>query len=90
MNEIRYHIEYYYGDLTRVVFEDGYTPYQLGRTITEAMNALREFRKTRPAHDLSVLRRRDYGTVKEIEVQPEPMPVEPKKRKSKRQVESEE
>jgi hypothetical protein len=50
---------------------------------------LREFRATRPAHDLSVLRRRDDPTPN-IEQEPEPMPVEPKKRKSKRPVESEE
>lgn len=50
---------------------------------------LREFRKTRPAHDLSVLRRRDYPTPN-IEQKPEPITLEPKKRKSKRPVESEE
>jgi len=48
---------------------------------------LREFRKTRPARDLSVLRRRDYSTPN---IESEPITLEPKKRKSKRQVEGEE
>lgn len=67
-----------------------YRPEWAGQPLWMVFADLREFRKTRHAHDLSVLRRRDYGTVKEVESEPEPIPLEPKKRKSKRQVESEE
>ena len=64
-----------------------YRPEWAGQPLWMIFADLREFRKTRPAHDLSVLRRRDYSTPN---IEPEPLPVEPKKRKSKRQVESEE
>ena len=65
-----------------------YRPEWAGQPLWMVFADLREFRATRPAHDLSVLRRRSYPTPN-IEQEPEPIP-ESKKRKSKRQVESEE
>lgn len=66
-----------------------YRPEWAGQPLWMVFADLREFRKTRPAHDLSVLRRRSYPTPN-IEQEPEPVTLEPKKRKSKRAVESEE
>lgn len=81
MREYQYHIEYILGDLTKVVFEDGYTPSQQGASITEALQNLREFRAQQPPHDLSVLRRR-YKPVQSVES--EQVEEQPKQKKSKR------
>lgn len=54
MSEIRYHIEILPGNLTKIVFEDGYTPYQHGTSMAVAMRDL-NFRAMQKPHDLDVL-----------------------------------
>lgn len=82
MTEHPYHIEIILDDLTKVVFDDGYSPNQPGRTAAEALQELREYRATRQAHDLSVLRHRYTNNHEPVEEAEAPAPKKPKRKVS--------